>query len=122
MTSRQWKRKLKKACIGVNTYREEFEPIINTLADILESRDRAYEQFIESGSQVAMEYTNRGGQTNYVKNPLLVMWTELNQQALTFWRDLGLTPSGYRKLTEDGKIAPKERKLSLFDAISKAVE
>lgn len=122
MKASAWKKKIKTACLGIQTYREEFDPLISTLADILENRDKVYDQFVASGGNAVIRHTNKAGRTNLAKNPLLVAWMELNSQALIYWRDLGLTPSGYRKLTEDGKITPKERKLSLFDAISKAVE
>lgn len=123
MKSSGWKKKIKEACIGVGTYRKEFEPIINTLADILENRDRVYEQFLSSGGNAVIKHTNKGGRTNLVKNPLLVSWAELNTQALTFWRDLGLTPSGYRKLSDEGKVASgNTNRLSIYDVISKAVE
>ena len=36
------------------------------------------------------------------KNPLLVLWDELNKTALAYWRELGLTPSAYKKITGEG--------------------
>ena len=35
------------------------------------------------------------------KNPLLVLWDDLNKSALAYWRELGLTPSSYKKMTGD---------------------
>lgn len=45
------------------------------------------------------EYTNKAGATNLTKNPLLVLWDDLNKSALAYWRELGLTPSSYKKIT-----------------------
>lgn len=41
------------------------------------------------------------------KNPLLVLWDDLNKSALAYWRELGMTPSSYKKMTGD---APKKEK------------
>ena len=38
--------------------------------------------------------------TNTVKNPKLVIWMDLNTQALAYWKELGLTPSGLKRLKE----------------------
>ena len=122
MTAAKWKNKIKKSCISIGTYKPEFDAVIGTLADILETRDKVYERFIRDGSVVLIEYTNKGGRTNSAKNPLLILWHDLNQQALTYWRDLGLTPAGLKKISEDGKLSKGGSKLSLYDRISKRVE
>jgi hypothetical protein len=41
------------------------------------------------------------------KNPLLVLWDDLNKSALAYWRDLGLTPSGLKKISADA-MKPKK--------------
>ena len=56
-------------------------------------------------------HTNQGGSTNTVKNPLLVLWDDLNKSALAYWRELGMTPSSYRKMT--GDVMQKEKRPSL---------
>lgn len=96
-----------------------YNPAINTLADILVQRDRTYEEFIESGGKSVYEHTNQGGSTNMTKNPLLVLWDDLNKSALAYWRELGLTPSSYRKMTGD---APKKEKVSGLAAALKEIE
>lgn len=93
--------------------------MINTLADILEQRDACLEQYVEEGAVPVMEYTNKGGATNIVKNPLLVLWSDLNTQALSYWRELGLTPSAYKKMTGGAKT--EETTGALVDAL-KALE
>lgn len=121
MTAAKWKNKLKKSCVSVGTYKPEFDTVISTLADILETRDGVYEQFVDEGSEYIIGHTNKGGRTNPAKNPLVVLWQDLNAQRLTYRRDLGLTPSGLKKLTDES-VAKGPTKLSLFDAISKRVE
>lgn len=48
------------------------------------------------------------------KNPLLVMWDDLNKSALAYWRDLGLTPAGLKKIDE---MSLKSKKNPLVEAL-----
>lgn len=105
MERSDWKEKIITACEGVGTYKEEFVPIIDTLAEILETRDKALEQFRQSGANPVVTHTNKAKQVNFAKNPLLVIAMDLNTQALAYWRDLGLTPAGLKKLNADGLSA-----------------
>lgn len=95
-----WKKRIKNACELAGTYRLCFDETIETLALILEKRDEAQKAYKDSGSLPVVEYTNKAGATNYVKNPALVLWDELNKSALAYWRDLGLTPAGLKKIDE----------------------
>lgn len=111
-----WKRKIKEACEEAGTYRPFFDLIITNLAEILEIRDRAMEQYKMSGASPVVTHTNKAKEKNIVKNPALVIYNELNTTALTYWRDLGLTPAGLRRISED---AMKLRKKSaLADLLS----
>lgn len=100
MTKIQWKNRIKKACEKAGTYQEFFDETIITLAAILEKRDDVEEEYKNSGEQPIIEYTNKSGAVNRIKNPALTLWSELNRDALAYWRDLGLTPAGYKKLNE----------------------
>ena len=95
-----WKKKIVENCKAVNTYREAFEPIINTLAETLEQRDKIMSDFKKSKEKAVIEYTNKAGATNLTRHPALVMWDDLNKSALAYWRDLGLTPAGLKKIDE----------------------
>ena len=97
---RTWKRKIKKACEEAGTYRTYFDPIIDTLAGIMETRDNAQENFRDSGGSPIVIHKTRNGASNVVKNPALVIVNDMNQTALAYWRDLGLTPSGLRKIDQ----------------------
>ena len=66
----------------------------------METRDKAQENFIESGSNPVVMHVSKNGSKNVVKNPALVIVNEMNQTALTYWRDLGLTPAGLRKIDQ----------------------
>ena len=112
MTRSEWNKKLKRLCRQAGTYEPYFDEIIDQLAQILDVRDKAVEQFHESHDKPVVVYTNKGGYKNLRKNPALQMMNECNQQALAYWRDLGLTPAGYKKLNK-GDIG--ERKTSAFE-------
>ena len=102
MTKNRWKNLIITQLSDLGTHYDAYDSVIDTLASVLEQRDKTYKEFKKSGGQSAKEYTNKGGATNLTKNPLLVMWDELNKTALAYWRELGLTPSSYKKLTGEG--------------------
>lgn len=62
-----------------------------------------------------IKYTNKGGATNMVENPLLALWDNLNKSALAYWRDLGLTPAGLKRI--DDSAMKKKKKDSLAEAL-----
>ena len=115
MTQPEWKARIQEQCEAAGTYRPFFDDAISTLAAILEKRDKAEEQFKNSSGNAVIAHTNKYGATNLVKNPVLVAINELNSQALAFWRDLGLTPSGLRKLNE--KALEKKKTSALAEAL-----
>lgn len=101
MKKETWKKRIKEACEQAGTYRPCFEELINTLAGILEKRDEAEAEYKRLGSKPIVKYTNKGGNQNPTKNPALTLWDDLNKTALSYWRELGLTPAGLKKLKED---------------------
>ena len=120
MTKRQWINAIKKQMDTLNIDQDGYGPVIETLADILEQRDKTFQEFQDSGGKSVVKYTNKAGATNTTKNPLLVLWDELNKNALSYWKELGLTPSGYRKLT--GDRPQKEEPLSGLAAALASIE
>lgn len=101
MTKKEWLRKINAACKKAGTYQAPFRYVIETLAQIMEDRDKVHEQYIASGAHPTIIHTNKAKEQNVVKNPMLVMELELNAQALAYWRDLGLTPAGLKKLNAE---------------------
>ncbi len=116
MTKDEWKASITEATQSVNTYRTEFEPVIDTLANILAQRDAAFDEFIDSGGEAVTEFISDRGAVNLKKNPRLAVWMDLNNQALAFWRDLGLNPAGLKKLNESA-LKPEKKENSLAEAI-----
>ncbi len=115
MNAREWKKKIKKACLTANTYEKHYDLIIEALADILEKRDAALESY--DGNPV-VSHTNSHGETNMAKNPALMIWLDCNKVALAYWRDLGLTPAALKKIT--GEVKKEEKGSALIRALESA--
>ena len=114
MNKSDWKNRITESCESAGTYRAFFDDIIETLAGILERRDMAIETFEKTGGNVIVKHTNKGGSTNLEQNPALRLVNDLERDALAYWRELGLTPSAYKKMT-GGK--PVEEKESTLEAV-----
>ena len=112
MVAKTWKTKIKQQLRALGTDEQAFDSVISALSDVLEQRDAVYSQYIEEGSKPVREYTNKAGATNLTKNPLLILWDDLNKTALAYWRELGLTPSSYKKMTGEGPKKEKETGLA----------
>lgn len=112
MTSDEWKRKIKRHCKAAGTYRPFFDNVIETLAGILERRDEALRQYEQTGGHVIVVHTNKGGATNLEQNPALRAINDMNRDALAYWRDLGLTPAGLKRINEEA-VKPKEQQATL---------
>ena len=119
MTKLGWKRLIIQNMTNAGVYDEVFDPVIDTLVDILVERDRLYKQYTKEGSHPLVEVTSDRGATNMRKNPLLSSWQDLNKDALQYWRDLGLTPAGLKKINED---AMKSTEVSALDRILSNLE
>lgn len=101
MNKYDWKDKIEGACREAGTYKTYFDSIIDTLAQILEIRDITHDKWVEEGSEPTVIHVNKAGEPNTAKNPLLTLENDLNGQALAYWRELGLSPGGLKKLKAD---------------------
>lgn len=119
MNKKKYVTRIKKATKEIGTYQKSFDQVIDALATILEERDRIHEQYTAEGSEPLVDFVTDRGQHNRKPNPLLKEWNELNGTALTYWRDLGLTPAGLKKINDE---ALKERKVTSLDSILSSLE
>jgi len=108
MTSKSWITEIKKQMTLKGVETSGFGNVIQTLAEILEQRDKLYKQYQDEGSEVMVLYISDRGQENMIINPLLKEWQNMNRDALVYWRELGLTPAGLKKLNEDS-MKPAEQ-------------
>ena len=112
----EWKRTIRRNCKAVGTYSRNFESVIDALAKILSERDAVYKQYEDEGSEAMVEKISDRGAVNHVINPLLTLWKDLNTSALAYWRDLGLTPAGLKRINEEG-LKKKEKGSALEEAL-----
>ena len=68
----------------------------------------AQQIFKKSGGNILVLHTNKAGVTNYEQNPALRMINDLNRDALSYWRDLGLTPAGLKRINEAAMAEPEK--------------
>ena len=118
MTEKGWKTDIRKACEEVGTYKECFFPMMDTLAWILAERDKAIQDYIKGGRERVIEHTNKNGSTNEAQNPILRLINDYNRDALSYWRELGLTPAGLKKLNE-AAMKNEEKGSNLEKALAK---
>lgn len=120
MTAAKWRAKIKQQCEEMKTFQTSFNSAIDTLAKILEQRDAALDQFKKEGSILIIEKVSDRGAVNSGINPLVRLIDTLNNTALSYWRELGLTPSSFRKMA--GTTAPAEEKKSGLAEALKSIE
>lgn len=109
---RQWQEAITQDCQALGVYKAAFDPTIAMLADLMVQREDTWQEFEDSGGMSMLPYTNKAGAENFVKNPILVMWNELTKTALSYRRELGLTPAGLRKLDEKAMKSKKRSPLA----------
>lgn len=108
MTKNKWKSLILAQMAALHVQNDAYISVVEALAGILEQRDKTFREFKDSGGRSVIEYTNKGGSTNMTKNPLLVLWDDLNKSALAYWRELGMTPSSFKKMTGGTLVEEKE--------------
>lgn len=108
MKKEAWKKRIVEATKAAGTYQPFFEPVMDTLAAILEKRDESERLYVASGAAPIVKHTNKGGATNLEQNPALRLINDLNRDALQYWRELGLTPSGLSKISSDIVSKPEK--------------
>ena len=116
MTKKKWIAKITEVSKQAGTYRDYFGDIIDTLADILARRDAAQTYFKKTGGRILIEHTNSAGRSYFEQNPALRLVNDLNRDALSYWRDLGLTPAGLKRIN-DAALAEAPEADPLADAI-----
>ena len=99
-TEKGFREKIRAACRGVGTYREEFEGMIYRLAELYVRREATKDEFRRSGGKAIIKQVNKGGNTYAAKNPLLVEIDFIDKTILEMERELGLTPQAIRKINE----------------------
>lgn len=123
MNKTKWKSLIIQACKDSGTYKPFFDAVIDTMAQIMEMRDTAIKNYEKEGGAPVVEHTNTRGVTNLIRNPALAVVLDLNNQGLAFWRELGLTPAAYRRISAEAlKDMPEQRGLETIIAKLEALD
>jgi phage terminase small subunit len=85
---------------ALGVYRKEFSHTITLLGRMLFDYQTALEKFEESGGNFVVKHTNKTGAVNAIRNPYYQAIEGLRIGILTYARELGLTPSGLKKINE----------------------
>ena len=111
MKKEEWLDRIREAAVQAKTWKPYFIDMADTLAGILERRDQALEQYEKLGSMPVIKHTNKGGATNLEKSPMLIIVDNLEKTALQYWRDLGLTPAGLKRINEEALKGERPRSI-----------
>ena len=103
--------KINAAMRKADIYENYYDEVVKTLAHVLSERDRIYDQYIKEGAQPIVDVVSDRGAQQRRPNPLLDQWNKLNQTALAYWKELGMTPAGLKKLTDESSEKPKMSEL-----------
>lgn len=101
ITTDEIKAEIIKYMEDIGTYNESFNMSITMLAKLMMDYINARAEWETNGSKIATEYTNKAGNTNVVKDPIYQSMEKLRMDILSYLKELGLTPSGLKKLKED---------------------
>ena len=101
-------------------YLSSFETTILILSEILEERDRIYDEYKNAGSKPVIEFTTDRKSVNPKINPLLDTWNKLNTTALAYLDKLGLTAAGLRKL--QGQLPKSKSGPDPFQLMQQAID
>lgn len=92
MIAKEYKRRLKKACIELGTYNNNLELTLNLLCELLERKDKLDKHFNELVDSLFINDDNK-----LVKNELLDTLIYYDRNILYYLIELGLTPLSYEK-------------------------
>lgn len=92
--------KITESMKSLDIYDKQFDKSIEILNDILNDLDFARKDFKADDRQYVVEYVNKNGSTNLVKNPQYQVIADLSDRALRCLNELGLTPAGLKKIKD----------------------
>ena len=99
-TEKGFRIKIREACKGVGSYREEFEELIGRLASLYVRANLARDRWRAEGSEFYVTQVNKGGNEYYIKHPLLTEIDNTEKNILMLEKELGLTPAAIKRINE----------------------
>ena len=115
MSRKSYRDRIVARMMSLGTYREEFDLAIDSLANIMDSRDKAYRMWQKSGGDFYVS-----GEKMDRTHPLLKEWENLNTQALAYMKELSLTHQAMKRRAEASESL--KTKTTLFEAMANILD
>ena len=106
--------KTKKNMKALGTYKPEFDTTISIYAGLVEQYQMLEMQFKESNFKVE----EKTGADNSKRSPIVATLENLRKDILTYSNNLGLTPAGLRKISDETQVKKKAPQSKLEMALS----
>ncbi len=81
-------------------YNKSYLHSIEVLAKSLHDHEKVLEQFEEEGSEYVIEFVNKNGSVNKVRNPLYITLEALRNSIYSYSKQLGLLPKSSQSLVQ----------------------
>ena len=97
---------------AVGTYKPDFAAAIRQLATLLRDQEMTRKEYRACGSRPLVWREGKNGEYQ-VKNPLLAVMETQRRDAVMMLSQLGLTPTGLKKINDEMKKKPAASGLAL---------
>lgn len=119
MTEKGYAQDIKRKCIALGIWRDEFERMQKRLAKVYVRIDEVERLFTDSGGAYIVKHKNNKGETNPARNPYIVELDILYDQATVCEKELGLTAAALKKINENALHAREDSPLAgMFKVLS----
>ena len=102
----------------LGTYRVQFTPAIRMYAAMRYQYEVLSQEFLDGGSKVTEEYTNKAGATNERKTALYAAIEQLRRDIAAQEDRLGLSPCGMKRINE-AEMKSRKKMSKLTSALDK---
>ncbi len=103
---------------ALGTYRVQFTPAIRMYAAMRYQYEVLSQEFLDGGSKVTEEYTNKAGATNERKTALYAAIEQLRRDIAAQEDRLGLSPCGMKRINE-AEMKTRKKMSKLTSALDK---
>lgn len=100
-----WKKRIIQQMKELGTYSENYGIPIEILSGILANIDENEKQWSNAGHEYTINHINKAGKENVMKSPYYMNYLQLNDEALKYIKELGLSPTAMKRsqLASDDK-------------------
>ena len=121
MSKKKIKDKITAYMETLGIYKEQYSESVSILANMLFDLETAEKEFTKNGRKFLIEYTNKNGSTNFIKNPNYQIIENLRRDSINVMKELGITPQGLKKYDEK-LIANEPKSESILEKVMSLYE